>query len=256
MKSLVKSEIYKLSGSELYKRLLVICLIITLVGGVVNGAYSMTGYEWFCNRQLTGGWAWIPLTIFISDYVAGDFADGIFSLTLMYGFIRKEVLRAKIIGSVIGLLGLGLMNTIVGTLSTTILNGFGVELNGITIINMIRVTIYYVLACIVNGSSVSFLLAVFTQNRVGTVSLGLITIQLLGSSIKCIVGVLNNMRNVFWKRIVDCIVQLSPVYMVDSIISPQRYKPHPFWLFLVSCSVWLIVTYLLSVYIIQKKDLK
>ena len=133
----IKAECYKLIKSEFYHRLFVIYIFVSIAvlsmeRGTKMGFY-LTGYEWFCVRQLMGSLGWMVFSFFVAEYIAAEFENHAFESALMCGYTRKEIFRAKFIVCMLAFLVLALANAITGTLVTTILNGFGARLNGITI---------------------------------------------------------------------------------------------------------------------------
>jgi len=223
--------------------------------GTKMGFY-LTGYEWFCVRQLMGGWAGIPIPFFVAEYMASEFTNHGFESALMCGFTRKEILRAKFIVCMIGLFGLGLTNTIAGMFVTTLLNGFGAALNGMTIAYMANRFIYYILIFVVCKGGVSFVFAVITKSIIGTIVLKLVIFQLIASTTGRIWYILKDMKNPVWREIVHGIVQFTPLYQIDSLLVPEHFRSHQFWQYLLSCSVCLIGTYLITISIFKKSDMQ
>ena len=161
MWKLVKSECYKLIKSDTYHRLFVVYLLVLLATlcqerGTKMGFY-LTGYEWFCVRQLMGSLGWMVFSFFVAEYIAAEFENHAFESALMCGYTRKEIFRAKFIVCMLAFLVLALANTIGGTLDTTILNGFGAQMNGMTIRYMAKRFVYYVLSFIVTDGILSIL---------------------------------------------------------------------------------------------------
>lgn len=257
---LVKTECYKLIKSESYRRLLVVCILITIASlsqdrGTKMG-FFLTGYEWFCVRQLMMGWVIIPLSFFVAEHMAAEFSNHGFVLALICGYTRKEIFRAKAILCVAGVLGLAWTNTAVGLAVTIFLNGFGAKFNVGTAVLMIKSVVYYDLICIVFVGAVSILAAMITKNRIGAFGAGFCVCKILGILTANIPYIIEQMKDSLWKRFIDCLFQLTPLYQIDSLLSPQEYQSHPFWLFLLSCSVCIVMTYLLSLRIFQRIDIK
>ena len=251
---MVTPALYSLIKSDTYRRLSIACFVLgaACLGRDRGSALAMTGYEWFCSRQLAGGWAMIPLPVFVADYVAAEHTNHAFVLELLCGYTRKEIIGAKGIVCMAGIAGLGLMNTIAGVLVTTLFNGFGAAFHETTVAHMATILIYYILGAIVNVGAVPFLVAVMTESKIGTITLGLCAVQFVGVATAQIPYILDRMKESCWKNIIDNTVQLLPIYQVDSILNPQKYKPHPYWLFFVSCSVCLIIVNRLSIYFLEK----
>lgn len=260
MYRLIRSECYKLLKSEFYHHLLVVYVLVVFVTlSQVRGtksAYLLTGYEWFCVRQLMGGWTFMLLSLFVAEYMAADFQNHAFVSTLMCGFTRKEIFRAKGIVCIIGLLGLALTNSIVGLTVTTLLNGFGAEHNANTALLMIKSLIYYLLICIVFIGVITFLAAIFTKNRIGAFGAGYCVCKILGILTANIPYIFEKMKDSLCKTIMDYIVQLTPLYQIDSLMPPYVYKSHPFWLFLLSCSVCFAMAYFISMHRFKRIDFK
>ena len=260
MWKLIKNECYKLIKSEFYHRLFVIYIFVSIAvlsmeRGTKMGFY-LTGYEWFCVRQLMGGWAWTLLPFFAAEYMAAEFSNHAFESALMCGFTRKEIFRAKGIVCIAGLFVLELTNTIVGMSVTITLNGFGAALNEMTIAYMAKRFVYYVLATAVSPGIISFICAILTKSRVATIVLEQISLFLIAPTIGRIWYILKDMKNPVWREIVHGIVQLTPLYQIDSLLTPEHFRPHQFWQYLLSCSVCLIATYVFTIHIFKKCDMQ
>ena len=260
MWKLVKSECYKLIKTEYYHRLFVIYIFVSIAvlsmeRGTKMGFY-LTGYEWFCVRQLMGSLGWMVFSFFVVEYIAAEFENHAFESALMCGYTRKEIFRAKFIVCMLAFLVLALANAITGTLVTTILNGFGARLNGITIRYMAKRFVYYVLSFIVTDGILSIIFAVMTKSKSATIVLELVIYQLIASTTGRIWYILKDMKNPVWREIVHGIVQLTPLYQIDSLLTPEHFRPHQFWQFLLSCSVCLIGTYLIMISIFKKSDMQ
>ncbi len=257
---LIKSECYKLIKTDFYHRYFVIYLLVSIAalsqeGGTKSG-FLLTGYEWFCGRQLMGGWAGIPLPFFVAEYMAAEFTNHGFLSMLMCGYTRKEIFRAKLIVCMMGLLGCTLTNTIAGTAVTTLLNGFGAELNGITVAYMAKRFIYSVLLFTVCQGMFCFLSAVLTKRRIATILIRLVGYQLIASTTGRIWYILKDMKNPVWKEVVHGIFEITPLYQIDSLLVPEHFRPHQFWQYLLSCGVCLIGTYLITISIFKKSDMQ
>ena len=174
----------------------------------------------------------------------------------MCGYTRKEIFRAKFIVCMLAFLVLALANTIGGTLVTTILNGFGAQMNGMTIRYMAKRFVYYVLSFIVTDGILSIIFAVMTKSKSATIVLELVICQLIASTTGRIWYILKDMKNPVWREIVHGIFEITPLYQVDSLLVPEHFRPHPFWQFLLSCSVCLIATYVFAIHIFKKSDMQ
>ncbi len=249
---LVKTEFYKILKSDFYHRFFVIYLIVSIatlsqVRGTKSG-FFLTGYEWFCVRQLMGGWVWMPVPFFVAEYMATEFTNNAFVSALMCGYTRKEIFRVKGIICMFGILGLRLTNTIVGTLITTLLNGFGAELNRMTVIYMVKRFTYYLMDGVVTLGVIIFIIAVIIRSKVGTIVLSMISVQLSGSLTAYMGYSFNSIGNTSSKELIYSIIQCTPLYQLDSLLVPEYFRPHQFWQYLLSCSVCLIGTYLITIY--------
>ena len=257
---LIQSECIKIGKSDYYRRLFVIYLLISLATlsqeRGTKSAFFMTGYEWFCVRQLMGGWAWMPIPFFIAEYIAGDFRNHGYTSTLLCGFTRKEILCAKGIVCAAGVLVLALTNTVVGLAVTILLNGFGAELNKRTITHMTVRFIYYLVDHIADTGVFAFVVAVIVKSKAGTMVLSLVILELMGSTTGRIWYILKDIKNPIWKEIVHKMFEFTPLYQIDSLLVPEHFRPHQFWQYLLSCSVWLVVTYLITLYFFKRSDLQ
>ena len=256
----IKAECYKLIKSEFYHRLFVIYIFVSIAvlsmeRGTKMGFY-LTGYEWFCVRQLMGSLGWMVFSFFVADYIAAEFENHAFESALMCGYTRKEIFRAKFIVCMLAFLVLALANAITGTLVTTILNGFGARLNGITIRYMAKRFVYYVLSFIVTDGILSIIFAVMTKSKSATIVLELVICQLIASTTGRIWYILKDIKNPIWKEIVHKMFEFTPLYQIDSLLVPEHFRPHQFWQYLLSCSVWLVVTYLITLYFFKRSDLQ
>jgi len=256
----IKAECYKLIKSEFYHRLFVIYIFVSIAvlsmeRGTKMGFY-MTGYEWFCVRQLMGSLGWMVFSFFVAEYIAAEFENHAFESALMCGYTRKEIFRAKFIVCMLAFLVLALANAITGTLVTTILNGFGARLNGITIRYMAKRFVYYVLSFIVTDGILSIIFAVMTKSKSATIVLELVICQLIASTTGRIWYILKDIKNPIWKEIVHKMFEFTPLYQIDSLLVPEHFRPHQFWQYLLSCSVWLVVTYLITLYFFKRSDLQ
>ena len=256
----IKAECYKLIKSEFYHRLFVIYIFVSIAvlsmeRGTKMGFY-LTGYEWFCVRQLMGSLGWMVFSFFVAEYIAAEFENHAFESALMCGYTRKEIFRAKFIVCMLAFLVLALANTIGGTLVTTILNGFGAQMNEMTIRYMAKRFVYYVLSFIVTDGILSIIFAVMTKSKSATIVLELVIYQLIASTTGRIWYILKDMKNPVWREIVHGIFEITPLYQVDSLLVPEHFRPHPFWQFLLSCSVCLIATYVFAIHIFKKSDMQ
>ena len=93
---------------------------------------------------------------------------------------------------------------------------------------MATILIYYILGAIVNVGAVPFLVAVMTESKIGTITLGLCAVQFVGVATAQIPYILVRMKESCWKNMINNTVQLLPIYQVDSILNPQKYNAHPF----------------------------
>ncbi len=260
MWKLVKSECYKLIKTEYYHRLFVIYIFVSIAvlsmeRGTKMGFY-LTGYEWFCVRQLMGSLGWMVFSFLVAEYIAAEFENHAFESALMCGYTRKEIFRAKFIVCMLAFFVLALANTITGTLVTTILNGFGARLNGMTIRYMAKRFVYYVLSFIVTDGILSIIFAVMTRSKSATIVLELVICQLIASTTGRIWYILKNMKNPVWREIVHGIFEITPLYQVDSLLVPEHFRSHQFWQFLLSCSVCMIATYVFMIHIFRKSDMQ
>ena len=260
MWKLVKSECYKLIKTEYYHRLFVIYIFVSIAvlsmeRGTKMGFY-LTGYEWFCVRQLMGSLGWMVFSFLVAEYIAAEFENHAFESALMCGYTRKEIFRAKFIVCMLAFLVLALANAITGTLVTTILNGFGARLNGMTIRYMAKRFVYYVLSFIVTDGILSIIFAVMTRSKSATIVLELVICQLIASTTGRIWYILKNMKNPVWREIVHGIFEITPLYQVDSLLVPEHFRSHQFWQFLLSCSVCMIATYVFMIHIFRKSDMQ
>ncbi len=196
----------------------------------------------------------MPLSLFVAEYIATDFESHAFTISLLCGATRKKVFGAKVIVCVAGLLSLALTNTVVGLMVTTSLNGFGTDLSNNTMFSMIKSLAYYLFICVVFIGSVTFLAAMLTKNRVVAFGVGYCVCKILGILTANIPYIFENMKDSFCKTITEYVFLLTPLYQIDSLFPPYVYKSHPFWLFLLSCSVCLVMTYLISMNIFNSID--
>lgn len=256
----IKAECYKLIKSEFYHRLFVIYIFVSIaVLSMERGTkmeFYLTGYEWFCVRQLMGSLGWMVFSFFVAEYMAAEFTNHGFESALMCGYTRKEIFRVKFIVCMLAFFVLALANTIGGTLVTTILNGFGARLNGITIRYMAKRFVYYVLSFIVTDGILSIIFAVMTKSKSATIVLELVICQLIASTTGRIWYILKDIKNPIWKEIVHKMFEFTPLYQIDSLLVPEHFRPHQFWQYLLSCSVWLVVTYLITLYFFKRSDLQ
>ena len=174
----------------------------------------------------------------------------------MCGYTRKEIFRAKFIVCMLAFFVLALANTITGTLVTTILNGFGARLNGMTIRYMAKRFVYYVLSFIVTDGILSIIFAVMTKSKIAVIVLDLVVVELMGSTTGRIWYILKDIKNPIWKEIVHKMFEFTPLYQIDSLLVPEHFRPHQFWQYLLSCSVCLIGTYLIMISIFKKSDMQ
>ena len=256
----IKAECYKLIKSEFYHRLFVIYIFVSIAvlsmeRGTKMGFY-LTGYEWFCVRQLMGSLGWMVFSFFVAEYMSSEFTNHGFESALMCGYTRKEIFRVKFIVCMLAFLVLALANAIGGTLVTTILNGFGAQMNGMTIRYMAKRFVYYVLSFIVTDGILSIIFAVMTKSKSATIVLELVIYQLIASTTGRIWYILKDMKNPVWKEAVHGIFEITPLYQIDSLLTPEHFRPHQFWQYLLSCSVCLIGTYLIMISIFKKSDMQ
>ncbi len=108
----IKAECYKLIKSEFYHRLFVIYIFVSIaVLSMERGTkmeFYLTGYEWFCVRQLMGSLGWMVFSFFVAEYMAAEFENHAFESALMCGYTRKEIFRAKFIVCMLAFLVLAL----------------------------------------------------------------------------------------------------------------------------------------------------
>ena len=250
----------KLIKSEFYRRLILVCFLVSIASlcqdrGTKIG-FSLTGFEWFCVRQLMGGWAGIPLPFFVAEYMAAEFTNHSFASALTCGFTRKEIFRAKGVVCIMGLFGLELTNTIAGTMVTTLLNGFGTAVNGMTIAYMTKRFFYYIFLFTVYPGAISYIFAVITKSKVQTIILKLVVMQLIGSTTGRIWYILKDIEDPIFREIVHCIFEMTPLYQIDSLLIPEQYRTHQFWQYLLSCSVCLIGIYFITISIFKISDMQ
>jgi hypothetical protein len=112
------------------------------------------------------------------------------------------------------------------------------------------------LSFIVTDGILSIIFAVMTKSKSATIVLELVIYQLIASTTGRIWYILKDMKNPVWREIVHGIVQLTPLYQIDSLLTPEHFRPHQFWQFLLSCGVCLIGTYLITISIFKKSDMQ
>ena len=258
MKRLIRTEFNQLSKSVLYRWLLFICFLIALNSAGLDKRYTgiahVTGYEWFCTVQLTGGIVLIPICIFAADYGAGAFANRTCTADLTCGFTRRKIFGAKVIVYLIGLVPLYLMNTIIGTFSRTIQFGFGAELNLSTIMQMLKVFTYYIMTYPIIIGMFFFMWAVITRSRVGTIGFGLGTLQIIGSITSSVGYKIGYMKDSIGKKIGEFIFQFNPLYQIHSLMKPELFKKISFQMFFISAFIWFGLIILVSMRIFERRE--
>ena len=235
---------------ESYKRLLAICFLIALSPAKqqLMGIVYTTGYEWFCVVQLMGGMLVIPVCIFSADYVAAEYSNRSFTSGICCGFTREQILGAKIIVYLVGLMPLFLVNMITGTITRTIQYGFGAELHSTTFARMAIALIYYILTYPLVIGMLFFLCAIVTQKRTATIGFSIGAVQLLGSVTS----------NIGYRigRTKDSLFRFNPLYQIHSLIKPQIFKQIPLSQFVITTVAWFLFLLMISMYVFKRSDLK
>lgn len=258
MRRLIKSEFFQLLKSNFYWRICIANIVLALLAfafdRTLGSDYELKGLDWFCVRRLRISWLLYIICIYTSEYMAGEFHNHRYNTKLICGFTRRQIYGAKLAVYVSGMLPLLVINTAIGTLVRTICYGFGTDFNENIVIRIAKAELYYVLFCFVVGA-VSVLFAMMTKSRAVAFVLGVCINQWGGSLLANLPYYLKHMGDYVLKKGIDCFAQLMPIYQIDSILVPQEYKPHPIGLFLLSCNIWLVVIYVLSMNLFENSDL-
>lgn len=258
MKRLIKAELFILLKSRTYKCLLIACCLLVFKAEEKKyfGIAYETGYDWLCVKQLTGGMLPTLVCIFAADYVASGFSRGTITMGIFCGYTRRKVFGAKMIAYIMGLVLLFFVNTAVGTVSSTIKNGFGTNFNRDVLVRIATSCGYYILACMLVVGMYHFMWAVITKSRAKTIIFGMATLQLIGSLTARTGEITGKMEDSTAKVIYQSILKFNPVYQIHTLLRPQTFVRIPFSQFAISASVCVLVITYISMHIFERSDLR
>ena len=258
MKRLLKAELFILLKSRTYQCLLIACCLFVLKSKEKSyfGVTYETGYEWFCVRQLMGSKFHTLVCIFAADYVASGFSNRTIASGICCGFTRKEVFGAKMIAYMMGLVPLFLVNTAVGTVSRTIKNGFGTNLNSAVLVRMATSYGYHILTWMLVYGMFQFMWAVITKSRTKTIIFSMGTMQIIGSLTARAGEITGKMEDSAAKVIYQSVLKFNPLYQLHTLLRPQVFIRIPFSQFAISAfACFLGITYI-SMHVFERSDLR
>jgi ABC-type transport system involved in multi-copper enzyme maturation permease subunit len=243
---LIKSELYKLQKSKGFKIQLIFMLLASITLYLyISFCRDMKPEEHFDFSgiailfQLLSSIVYINFisSVFAITFVIKDFEKQTINRTYTYGYTRFQILIAKLISYLIGVLILEGFFIMMLTLLSTIFNGFGEELTFIGIIYLLKLILINIICCI-SLACITFLIAIITQSIIATIFSPIFVLIIYIISIN--IPILSNILPVnLLKKIYEGTTSISMIC-----------------LYLFSCIFLMLISIGLSNIFLNKKELK
>jgi ABC-type transport system involved in multi-copper enzyme maturation permease subunit len=143
MGKLIKSEFLKLSNSRSYKILLACGIGVGLLLGVLLWLMPGTkenGYQIYVRLVSEVQMPAVFASLFAAFFIGSEFADRTFGTGVVSGCVRRNLLIAKTVTYMAGMLVLLLMSPLTVTTLISVVRGFG-PWNGAILAHMVRTTL-------------------------------------------------------------------------------------------------------------------
>ena len=165
MKNLIKAEWFKLSKSSIFKILLLINLILAAILLLMK---PRTGY-----RAFRLGIAYLIYhtnigLIFTSAFLCEDFSNKSFGKSLLSGCSRKKIFFAKAIIFWVGMVLLLSAFICSAVITSSLLNGFGMDLSIETFVNILFFAFCGIVEC-TSISSIMILFSTIAKRKIPTI---------------------------------------------------------------------------------------
>jgi len=240
MGKLIKAEFLKLSKSLGFKILILCSLGAGVLVGILLLTYEMpaevSGYNVYLQSLVDTQLHGILTSVFVAVFLCNEFVNRTFGMSLFSGCPRRSVLFSKIIVFLVGLLPVLFAESLSVTVITTIIRGFGVDLNVETWKYLIRTTLLYILGNAAMGGF-CVILAILIKNIGGTIGAGIGFIL--------VIAVLNGYEKF------EPVMKFTFLYQLNQVVDLKSYG-----LFIMVSVVTLVVTLITSLIIFEKSELK
>jgi ABC-2 type transport system permease protein len=126
MSNLIKVEFYKLKTSKIFRVILTLMLIQSILCPILFSS-SMTGkqvlIQVFAAQEFLS--LYIIIGVFAAYYIGDEFSSGCIKNLSAYGHKRRHIIIAKSIAYYVGIAIIGLISPILITIINTVMNGYG-----------------------------------------------------------------------------------------------------------------------------------
>lgn len=247
MKNLIKAEWLKLSKSSVFKVLLFINLTAAIL---YMCTFPRTGYRGFRFGIAYCFYHTNIALIFTVAFLCEDFSNKSFGKSLLSGYSRKKIFWAKVIIFWLGMVLLLSSFTCSTTITSSLLNGFGMDLNMENCKNIL----FFIFCGILGCTSISSVMILFST----TIKSKIPTIMVFYLVFFPIEYLKNNYR--FYENGDDILKFLKCTYVYQVNILYQNedgiefgFQPGIFFLVHI---VTIIVTLVISLIIFEKTEFK
>ncbi len=179
MRRLLDGDFYKLAHSRGFKVLIALSFLFGVIGMLDGEGTSPNGYTTFFNlfadlRTLM----FVFSGIFSGVYFGEDYACRTFQGQIIAGNERKYIILSKTLVFLLGLMCCIVVQVVMITAGTTLINGFGVPLDVKSIGNMLRATSLFMLQ-IAACSLLCVLSSVIIKNKASILAVNFLLLVLI-----------------------------------------------------------------------------
>ncbi|MDE6608369.1 MAG: hypothetical protein K2K54_11545 [Lachnospiraceae bacterium] len=258
MHNLLKAEFFKLSKSFTYKLMIGMYLLFEIwdhmkavTKDILYTGVSYTGSERFF--IMPAGTSYIEfMWIYAAVFVAGDFTNRNYAVSVVCGYPRRNIFGAKAVVYFVGMLPVMLIHAVVGPTVWSMYYGWGREWGSGTVLFMLKPLAYYLCSFAVFGSTY-FFFAMLAKNRIGAVAMNLFLTQGIGSVIG---NALMLLEDSVIRRLFEFLIQFSILQQVWDLRRGEHEMIYSFRLTFISSVAVTILMMLMATYIFCKHDMK